>query len=67
MLQWNLQWSREGLDQLSRVQLLKQCYQDKDDIRDECFETDSKEKRLLTVEECEKIDIDPKRPEKNNF
>ena len=58
-LKWDVQWSKEGMKQLTKVYLLKQCYRDKDKIRDECFETDSKEVRLSKIEECRKIGIDP--------
>jgi len=61
-MSWDIQWLKEGMEQLSRVQLLKQCYQDKDKIRDECFGTGSKEVRLLKIEECKKNGIDPMKP-----
>ena len=58
-MKWDVQWSKEGMKQLEKVYLLKQCYRDKDKIRDECFETDSKEVRLSKIEECKEIGIDP--------
>jgi hypothetical protein len=64
-MKWDVQWSKEGMKQLERVALLKQCYRDKDKIRDECFETDSKEVRLSKIEECKKIGIDPIQLENN--
>ena len=64
-MKWDVQWSKEGMKQLERVSLLKQCYRDKDKIRDECFETDSEEVRLLKIEKCRKIGIDPTQLENN--
>ena len=61
-MKWDLQWLKEGMEQLSRVRLLKQCYQDKDAIRDECYGTDSKEVQFLKIEECKQIGIDPMKP-----
>ena len=56
-MKWDIQWSKEGMEQLQKVALLKQCYRDKDKIRDECYGTDSKEVRLSKFEECKKIGI----------
>jgi hypothetical protein len=61
-MKWNTQWSKERMPQLQRVSLLQKCYLDKDKIRDECFGTDSKEVRLLKIEECKQIGIDPTKP-----
>ena len=61
-IQWNTQRLKEGMDQLQRVYLVQQCYQDKDKIRDECFGTDSEEIRMSKIEKCKKIGIDPKKP-----